>query len=128
MPNSMKRVVLSLALVCLLAAAGLYLLRRFGSPPGDPAAWLPGDTILFQQMPDLYRTSQRWPETDLARIIAEPEVQAFLQKPIALFPYRTQVEEVANETRHILPRQSFLAVTSWNGTAPTAVAGFSFTG
>jgi hypothetical protein len=124
----MKRVVLPLALVCVLAAAGLYLFRRFGSPPGDPAAWLPADTILYQQMPDLYRTSQRWPDTDLAHVIAEPEVQTFLQKPIALFPYRAQVQEAADDLRRILPRQSFLAVTNWSGPLPVAVAGFSFTG
>jgi hypothetical protein len=79
-------------------------------------------------MPDLYRTSRRWPETDMARIIAEPEVQAFLQKPIGLFPYRAQVAGAADEAHRILPRQSFLAVTSWSGALPTAVAGFSFSG
>jgi hypothetical protein len=124
----MKRVVLPLVVVCVLAAAGLYLLRRFASPPGDPAAWLPGDTIFFQQMPDLYRTSRRWPETDLARILTEPEVQAFLQKPIGLFPYRAEVEEMVDDIHRVLPRQSFLAVTSWSGAVPTAVAGFSFSG
>jgi len=124
----MKRLVLPLVLVCVLAAAGVYLLRRFGSPPGNPATWLPGDTILYQQMPDLYRTSRRWPETDLSRIIAEPEVQAFLQKPIALFPYRAQFEQAADEARQVKPRQSFFAVTSWGDTAPIVVAGFSYTG
>ena len=49
--------------------------------PKQVAAWLPAGTSLFEDMPDLHRTEKRWPATALAQILAEPQVQAFLEKP-----------------------------------------------
>ena len=75
----MKRVLLPLAVVILaLTGAGIYLQRHVFPHARQVAAWLPADAILFEDMPDLHRTAERWPSTALAQIIAEPEVRAII--------------------------------------------------
>jgi len=42
--------------------------------------------VIFLHLPDLQRSELRWPQTGLAKIGAEPEVQAFLAKPRSKVP------------------------------------------
>jgi len=128
MKRSTLRVTLPLLVALLLVAAGLLLLVDKAAHAEDPAKWLPQETILYGQMPDLLRTARRWPGSDLGQIIAEPEVQAFLQKPLASLAQHTDADGWEDAVRRIIPRQCFVAVPEWTGDAPAVVAGISFSG
>ena len=125
----MKRFVLPLVVVVLLAGAGIYLQRRVAPHARQVASWLPGGTILFEDMPDLHRTAERWPETALAQIIDEPEVQAFLERPLSEIPHRQELDQRLAQLGRIDPLHFFLAVTDWSGAgAPSAIAGLYYSG
>ena len=125
----MKRVVLPLAVVLILAIAGIYLQRRVSPHARQVAAWLPGGTILFEDMPDLHRTADRWPATALAQIIDEPEMQAFLERPMGRLPGRAEIDRRLAQARQIDPTHFFLAVTDWSGSGPPkAIAALCYAG
>lgn len=125
----MKRFLLPLALVLILAGAGFYLTRRGSFHTREVATWLPAGTILFEDVPDIHRTEERWPETALAQIINEPEVQAFLERPLGMAPHRARLEARLAQVQRVDPGNFFLAVTDWGASiAPRAVAGLSYSG
>lgn len=125
----MKRFVLPLAAIVILAIAGIYFQRRVAPHARQVATWLPGGTILFEDMPDLRRTAERWPETALAQMINEREVQAFLERPLAALPRRAELDKRLAQLQRIDAAHFFLAVTEWAGAgAPKAIAGLSYTG
>jgi hypothetical protein len=125
----MKRLSLILGVILLVAVILVLLQRRLTPHARQVAGWLPGTTILFEDMPDIHRTAERWPDTELAQIIAEPEVQAFLQRPLSQLP-RTGLDQWFTQLRSIDPLHVFLAVTSWSGTSsfPSTIAGVDFAG
>jgi len=125
----MKRLVLSLLAVLLLAGAGAFLLHQRAPQVRQVATWLPGNTIFLEDMPDLQRTAERWPATALAQIINEPEVQAFLQRPMDRLPDRPELDKRLAEVAKINPGHFFLAVTDWSGAGgPKTIAGLSYKG
>jgi hypothetical protein len=124
----MKRVVLPLAVVLVLAGAGIYLQRHVAPHARQVATWLPATTILFEDIPDIHRTADRWPATALAQIIAEPEVQAFLERPLREIPRRADADQWMEQLRRIDPLHFFLAVTDWSGPSPNGIAGLYFSG
>jgi len=129
--RAMKRFVLPLVVGLVLAGAGLLVLRLRAPHARPVAAWLPDTAILFEDMPNLHRTAQRWPATALAQIIREPEVQAFLARPLAEIPRRANLENRLAQALRIDPTQFFVAVTDWSGNGgepPKAIAGFSYAG
>ena len=86
-------------------------------------------TILLEDIPDLHRTQERWPATALAQIINEPEVQAFLQRPLENIPDRPAIDKRLDQIKRIDPVHFFLAVTDWSGRGdPKVIAGLSFKG
>jgi hypothetical protein len=123
----MKRFVLPLAVVIFLAGAGVYLQRRMASSAGQVALWLPASTILLEDVPNMRRTAERWPATALAEIIDEPEVQAFLDRPLEQLPDRAELDKRLAQIQGIDPAQFFLAVTEWSG-EPKMIAGLSYYG
>jgi len=125
----MKRIVLPLAVVLVLAGAFAYFQRREAPNARQVAALLPGSTILFEDMPNLRRTAERWPDTALAQIISEPEVQTFLERPLGEMPHRAELDKWLSQAEEIDPTHFFLAVTDWTGTgAPQTIAGLSYSG
>jgi hypothetical protein len=125
----MKKFVLPLVALLALVGAGIYLQRRVAPHAREVATWLPGGTILFEDMPDLHRTEERWPETALAQIIDEPEVQDFLERPLGEIPHRAELDGRLAQLGRIDPLHFFLAVTDWSGSgAPNAIAGLYFSG
>jgi hypothetical protein len=124
----MKKIVLPLAVALILAAAGIYLLRRAPVAP-QVTQWLPGGTIFLEEMPDIHRSKERWPRTALWQIIHEPDVQAFLERPLSKTPGRPEIDRRRAQERQIDPTHFFLAVTDWSGDGPPSViAGFSYDG
>jgi len=126
----MKRAVLPLLLVIFSAAAGFYLLKRF--PPHEhreAADLLPANTLILEEMPNLHRTQERWPQTALAQIINEPDLQAFLARPLSQLPFHDELDKRLGQLKAIDPSRFFLGVTEWSGSgAPLAVAGLSYAG
>ena len=77
----MKKVFVPL-LVILILCAGYAFWTLKDSGPADAAELVPAETVAFACITDLPRTASRWPKTTLAKIGAEPEVQAFLERPL----------------------------------------------
>ncbi|MGA3170298.1 MAG: hypothetical protein ABSE62_04725 [Chthoniobacteraceae bacterium] len=124
----MKRLVLPLAAALVLAAAGLLLLRH-APQARQVASWLPADTIVYEEMPDIHRSKLRWPQTALAQIIHEPEVQAFLERPLGQLPFHDELDKRLDQIGNIDPTRFFFAVTDWNGsTVPKVIVGLSYSG
>jgi len=121
-----KLSIAAAVLAALILAAVLLFLRAAG--PSDAAMLVPGDTVLFASFPDLPRSFLRWQGTSLAKIGNEPEVKAFLEKPMA----RLLLDPGADETGKILvglkPGRIFLAVTGVTAERVDALVGFQFWG
>jgi len=78
----MKKIVfIFLALTLIVAAAILFFNRGGRSPVG--AELLPESTLLFVAVPDFQASRNQLAGTPLSALWAEPEMQAFLEKPLA---------------------------------------------
>jgi hypothetical protein len=123
----MKKVIIPL-LVILVLCAGYAVWSLKESGPADAAELVPAETVAFACLPDLPRTAARWPKTTLAKIGAESEVQAFLERP---WQYLTS-EQGGNEAAGILwklkPGRIFSAIVSMTSNDATALVGFQFWG
>jgi hypothetical protein len=125
----MKRFVLPLVAILVLTGIGFYLQRQVAPHARQVAGWLPGSTIFFEDMPDIRRTAERWPETELAQIIDEPQMQAFLERPLGETPHRAEFDQRLAQIGRIDPLHFFLAVTDWSGSgAPKTIAGLYYSG
>jgi hypothetical protein len=123
----MKKVIIPLlAILVLCAGYAVWSLKESG--PADAAELVPAETVAFACLPDLPRTAARWPKTTLAKIGAEPEVQAFLERP---WQYLTS-EQGGNEAAGILwklkPGRIFSAIVSMTSNDASALVGFQFWG
>lgn len=125
----MKRIFLPIAVVLIFAGAVIYLQHRLPRAR-QVAEWLPGDSILFEDIPDIHRTADRWPDTELAQIIDEPEVQAFLERPSTEIQRHTGLDQWLAQARRIDPLHCFLAAAGWsaNSSFPRLITGLEFAG
>jgi hypothetical protein len=83
----------ALAVLCVLvigAVIVLILSRSRSHPDIDGAALVGSDMELLIQLRDIDRSLENWKATSLAKIIAEPEMQAFLQKPLSKVRPKTE--------------------------------------
>lgn len=115
-----------IAAILAVLAALFYLKESIG--PSDAAALAPEDAVLFVNLSNLPRTAVRWNETALAKIAAEPDVQAFLEKPLA----RLMADPGGNEAGKILsqlkPSNIFFAVAGESAESAEALVGFQYWG
>ncbi len=123
----MKKVIPALLALLALAFAAFVLYQKTIGAHVPAAQLVPGETVLFVDLPNLPRTAVRWPQTGLAQIFAEPEMQQFLAKPRGAGPMKLWDEKVGQLLR-LAPREVFVAVTSIEGTTPKWVAGCAFIG
>jgi hypothetical protein len=125
----MKKSTIGIFVFLLAAALAVILIRR-PRLPGDALAdtLLPGDTVALLQISDLPRTRLRWKETALYKIAHEPEVAAFLEKPMAKIPHNAQTDGMLQKLRRIDTKEVFLAVTSLNEKVPKLIGGFDYKG
>ncbi|HEV7401588.1 MAG TPA: hypothetical protein VGO11_01630, partial [Chthoniobacteraceae bacterium] len=114
--------------VLLLAALGAVYWKRLTPPAVRPDALLPGGTLLLVEAVDLPRSALRWQKTELNQLWQEPEVQAFLEKPLATYPAFQQAGQYRKELVKLWPRQAFAAIVSMDGSTPKMLGGFSFAG
>ncbi len=122
----MKKAPLVLALLVVLIGGGVFLfLKQEGR--SDGAALVPADTVAFMSLPDVLRTSNRWPKTSLAQIGADPQVAAFLEKPLQVFQ-NGGAREATELLQRLKPGRFFLAVPVATREAATVLLGFQFFG
>jgi hypothetical protein len=123
----MKKVFVPL-LVILILCAGYAFWTLKDSGPADAAELVPAETVAFACIPDLPRTASRWPKTTLAKIGAEPEVQAFLERPLQYLTGDHGGNEAAGILWKLKPGRIFGAVISVTSNDATALVGFQFWG
>ena len=133
----MKKIVPALFALLILGAAGatVYLFQKSAHAHGGGAAtaatdYLPKETLLFLSVPDLNQTIADWKTTDLYKIWTEPEVQAFLAKPLSQLPTDARVNDTLARIPKLEPKNAFIALTSLDEKTnqPHLVAGFQFKG
>jgi len=115
-----------IAAILAALAALFYLKESIG--PSDAAVLAPEDAVLFVNLTNLPRTAMRWNETALAKIAAEPDVKAFLEKPLS----RLMAEPGGNEAGRILsmlkPSNIFVALAGDPADSTDALVGFQYWG
>ena len=123
----MKKVFIPL-LVILILCAGYAVWTLKDSGPADAAELVPAETVAFACIPDLPRTASRWPKTTLAKIGAEQQVQAFLERPLQYLTSDHGGNEAAGVLWKLKPGRIFGAVISVTSNDATALVGFQFWG
>ncbi len=124
----MKKVAVFFVIVlAVVAIASIGYLMRPGAPL-DAASFVPAESVLFAQMPNIVETRRRWKKTALYQIAREPEVQAFLERPKSKVPQMAAIRTNTDRWLRASPRDAFIAVTSITEQTPKFVAGFSFKG
>lgn len=118
-------VVAVLLLVLLLTA--FFIFRRV-SGPSDAATLVPEDTVFFASFVDLPRSLLRWQSTSLAQIGREPEVRAFLEKPLSKLLSNRGAGETGNILGSLKPGRIFLAVSGVSTDRVDAMVGFQYWG
>jgi hypothetical protein len=114
----MKRVIIILLLLAALAGAVLVYYMMASRPAPKGASLLPEATLVFVDVPDFSQARADFTRTELYALWHEPEVQAFLEKPLAavqgLFAGPGTAKEqtdLAAEILDTLQGEVFLAVT-----------------
>lgn len=124
----MKKILVSLVLLVAVAAAGFVVYRKTIGAHVPAALLVPGETLLFVDVPNVPRTALRWPKTGIAQIFAEPEMQKFLERARETDGLMKTLDEKLAQLLRLAPREVFVAVTSIEGPTPKWVAGFAFLG
>jgi hypothetical protein len=124
----MKKFAPALVVLVAVLCGALALLWRGESQRAPGAEIAPPEAIVFAQLPDLPRTARRWPDTALAHLWQEPELQAFLAKPSEKMPALLRAREHFAKLRRVVPREAFVAILTLDGPAPRFVAGLRFSG
>lgn len=114
------------ALAVLIVVAVLIFLRSTG--PSNPAELIPEDTVFYVSANDLPRSFLRWQGTALAALGKEPEVKAFLEKPLAMLASQNGVDETGRILAGLKPGRIFLAVTGLTTKTLDALIGFQYWG
>lgn len=116
--------------VAVLAVLGfiavLFLKREVG--PSDAATLVPAETMAFFNLVDIPRTAVRWRGTALAKIGNEPEMKAFLERPLARFRSDPGANEAGELLSGLKPGNIFVAVTAITPETARVLIGFQFWG
>jgi hypothetical protein len=124
----MKKVIPGVIVLAAVAVAVALVFFKRASSHHVPALELaPAESIFFLHFPDLKRTAMRWPQTGVAKIGAEPEMQAFLAKAKENGQLKLWTEKIW-KLASVDPGEAFVAVTSIDGPSPKFIAGISFAG
>lgn len=105
-----KAVVAFLLLSAIVAAALIYL--KLSRPAPRAADLLPESTLVFVDIPDFSKSRADFANTELYALQQEPEVQAFLEKPLAsLRKAYGDTGSVGNFVLNTVQGEVFLALT-----------------
>ncbi len=99
--------------------------RAAGAGAADLA---PADALAFLHLPDPVHTTTAWRGTELFKLWDEPEVRAFMERPLARVPANPVLGESLARLGKIEPREVFVAVAPGpdKGERPRLIAGFHF--
>lgn len=122
-----KKLSVAAGVLLVLLLVAFFVFKRV-SGPSDGARLLPADTILYVSMNDLLRSALRWQGTALAEIGVEPEVRAFLEKPLAKLQSDPGSGEAGGLLAGLKPTRIFVAVTAATAERVDAAVGFQFWG
>lgn len=114
-------------IIIVILLAGLLLINPLARSP-DATALVPADTVLFVSLPDLRRTALRWQDTTLSKIANEPEVQAFLEKPLSRLNTDPGFMEALRILDALKPENIFAAITNASSPSDHALVGFRYRG
>lgn len=114
-------------------AAGLLAIIFFWfffsrSTNQEPARFLPADTVLLLDFPNVARTGQRWGQTALGKLSAEPEMRAFLEKPLARMEEKFQLLSTIHFLEVVKPSCAFVAVPHFTSDDVGVLIGLQFWG
>jgi len=123
----MKKILLVvLVIVIVLAGSALWIWR--GQGVTDAALLLPAETVALASLPDLPRSLFRWPGTTLAKIGAEPEMKAFLEKPLQYLTNQQGGNEASGVLLSLKPGRIFAAAVSVSSNEVAMLIGFQYWG
>ena len=80
----MKRLIAG-GLLLLIVAIGAFLWWQ-NQKSVSSSQIAPADCLVYLELPNLIQTAERWPDTALSQILAEPSVQRFLRQPVSKIP------------------------------------------
>lgn len=121
-----KTLIVLVVLIALAIASFLWVRSRIGIT--DPARVVPADAVAVVIFPDLPRSAMRWPQTAMAKIGDEPEVSAFLEKPLRQVAGERGGDEAGKLLRGLKPGRVFAALTALGGDRASVVIGFQYWG
>jgi len=122
-----KKLSIAAAVVAVLVLAGVLVLKR-SSGPSDAATLVPSDSVFFINLVDVPRTALRWNGSALAKIGREPEMKAFLEKPLARLQQTSGTTEASDILLKLKPGNLFVAVTDISPSALEVLVGFQYWG
>jgi len=122
-----KKLSVAAAVLAVLILVAVLLFRG-AAGPSDAAMLVPADTVFYASLTDLPRSLLRWQGTSLAGIGREPEVKAFLEKPMAKLMANPGTGETSKILVGIKPGRIFLAVTGVTTDRVDALVGFQYWG
>jgi hypothetical protein len=133
-PLFMKRHILSVAAIVLLGA-GLFACSKQGTPSASTATndaafadFVPADAVVSLAVPDVKRARAAWKTSSIYQIWLEPEMQAFLTKPLAKLPQSPELNTLLDKLEAVEARNVFISLISLTSDRPQLVAGFAFKG
>lgn len=124
----MKKALISLAVLVAVATGAVVVYKKTLGAHVPAALLVPGETLLFVDLPNVPRTALRWPKTGLAQMLAEPELRGFLEDSRAQAGLLKTLDEQWVQVLRLGPREAFVAVTSIDGPTPKWIAGVAFLG
>lgn len=122
-----KKLSIAAGVLAVLVLVAVLLFQRVAGP-SDGAMLVPDSTVFYATFSDLPRSFLRWQGTCLARIGKEPEVKAFLEKPLARLMSNPGADETGKILIGLKPGRIFLAVTEVTTERFDALVGFQYWG
>ncbi|MFZ9920244.1 MAG: DUF3352 domain-containing protein [Terrimicrobiaceae bacterium] len=123
----MKKVAIGLVVVGVLVLAGVMVFKR-SSGPSQAASLAPAESVFFANVPNIPLTGFRWTRTALARIAAEPEMRAFLNKPLTDFKEAPANKEAMEILTKLKPGNVYFAATNESEEDFQGILGVQFWG
>lgn len=125
----MKKLAVPVALLVVAVAAWVVWSKRSPARHGlDPASLVPASTVALLELPDPQASAERWKLTALAQIGAEPEMKAFLERPMTQLQMPGELSGAIPKIWKLKPRHLFACLISVEGTQPRWLGGFEFHG
>lgn len=123
----MKKVIILLVIKAVAIFAGVLFFLHSGGT-SDAASLAPADSVFFLNIPNPPLSALRWQDTALAKIGREPEVKAFLEKPLKNLLSSPGGDEATKILIALKPSNLFTAITCDPTDKTQALIGFQFWG